>query len=80
MLQAPRANPGTQGGNSSFPLLSILCGGFHQLDAVEMNAATSLARIFKKISLGDALLHISKAQLWAVVSSLDTSAVSWTGC
>jgi len=76
MLQAPRASAGMQGGNLSLPLLSILCSGFHQLVAVANNPPASLAGAFEKISLGDALLHISKAQLWAVVPSLDTSAIT----
>lgn len=79
MLQAPRASAGMQGGNLSLPLLSILCSGFHQFVAVANNPPASLAGAFEKISLGDALLHVSKAQLWAVVPSLDTSAAITAG-
>lgn len=70
MLHVPRAKAGMQGGNLSLPFLSILHSSFHQLDAAESSSTASFAEAFEMISLGDALLHISKAQLWAVVSSL----------
>lgn len=46
MLHVPWANAGTQGGNLSLPLLSILCGGFQQLDTVETNSTASFIRAF----------------------------------